>query len=231
MAVSASLTAHRTDPLDPASLIGRDGDTAWILERIHEGDPLIVLSGPAGVGKTALVARVAQAVHEPGHQVVGPTDVRSALRSVAASRGTDAMIGAVGTADVGRPVALQGVRAETRPGTSLVVFVDDYEPSPANEELLAALLAEGSDPQSQRTVVAVTRSPVSPAGAVTRSIEPVSFDVVMNHLARIGEKLDPPATLDERVVWANHLVADMSLTADLLRALGAASSLQATAVR
>lgn len=141
------------------------------------------------------------------------------------------MIGALGPAEVARPVALQGVLAETRPGTSLVVFVDDYEPSPTNEELLAALLAEGSDPQSKRTVVAVTRSPVSPAGAVTRWIEPVSFDVVMNHLASVGEKLDPPATPDERAVWANHLVADMSLTADLLRALGAARRLQATAVR
>ena len=66
--------AHETtgdiDPMDPDGLIGRDADIAWVVARIERGEPLVVVSGPAGVGKTSLATRLARIVERPGRHVI-----------------------------------------------------------------------------------------------------------------------------------------------------------------
>lgn len=216
--------AHETtgdiDPMDPDGLIGRDADIAWVVARIERGEPLVVVSGPAGVGKTSLATRLARIVERPGRHVIGPTDLRSALRAVAASRPRlDAAIGAIDPQGVLGPVAeaLQA-QADVRTDTSLIVLIDDYESSPRTQDVLSKLLVATGDP-SRQTIVLITRSTEAPFGAAIHRIEALPVEVLVEHLARVGELLDPPASPKELEAWVSHLSSDISLAADLFRAL------------
>ena len=62
---AAVLEVPRQLPAEPAGFVGRDdlaAEAGWLLERTPERPaPVLVVSGPGGIGKTALIRRVAQA--------------------------------------------------------------------------------------------------------------------------------------------------------------------------
>jgi predicted ATPase len=66
------------------ALIGRDGELAaveGVLDRVPEGFCVLLISGPAGIGKSAIWERAVESAQERGYRVVRarPTEVETSL--------------------------------------------------------------------------------------------------------------------------------------------------------
>ncbi|GAA2779357.1 hypothetical protein [Crossiella cryophila] len=138
---------HQLGELDPQEpFIGRDDELAWLAERIADGNSLVVLSGPAGVGVTSLVLRTAHQHADafPGGQLYADLGRVGILRGrVILDHVLRGWLRALGTPvdlvdrAVGMEQATELFRSMTA-GLELLVVIDNADAESQIEALLPA---------------------------------------------------------------------------------------------
>jgi DNA-binding SARP family transcriptional activator/energy-coupling factor transporter ATP-binding protein EcfA2 len=132
-------------PEDPVPLYGRDADLRRVTEQVNQGERLVMLLGPAGVGKSRLARTIAQraAADYPDGQVACSFDFMDSGLSDEASQ--DHFVGVLGSAlgldltQTAQPMALLTTHLSTR---RAIVCLDGFEAcegaAPAVSQVLAA---------------------------------------------------------------------------------------------
>ncbi len=174
----------------PASLFtGRDSDRAWLAESLSPGR-VVSLTGPAGIGKSALAASVLAALDGAGELATRfPAGVVSVRMDP--SGGVDAACGAIADAfDVELHLSPRDAARRALAGRRALIVVEDAESVPASQvdDLLDVLGASGALVVSRRR---------TDAGDDTRHLAPLDdADAVALLTGWLPPGADPGAVAD-----------------------------------
>ena len=161
------------------SFVGRTRELHELSRLVRSGAGLVVLSGPVGIGKTALLDELVR--RHPGRALRVAADERSILQRVALALGLD---------DADAPHALE--RALDARGIDILAL-DDVEPLGADDEALLTALSRA------RVLVVATRGDAVIDGArllVGPLEEDDALALLAAHRARLGlGAADPSADL------------------------------------
>lgn len=138
-------------PRPPSRFAGRDSERAWLAERLLPGR-VVCLTGPAGIGKSALAASVLDALDDAGELARRFPDGVLGVRMDPAG-GADAACGAIADAlDVEPHPNPRDAARRALAGRRALVLVEDAESVPASDvdDLLGVLGSCGTLVSSRR---------------------------------------------------------------------------------
>ena len=168
LAPTLDVRRHNLGP-EPDAMVGRTDEAAKILGSLREGERIVTLLGPGGVGKTRLARHVGRALAEQHDREVWfcelaeADDVAGVIRVVAATLGIRAEVPDDASA-LARAIALRG---------DVVLLLDNAEQAVEAVAAVAEALRSGT-PRVQ--MVVTSREPLHVAGERRVRLAPLSPD-------------------------------------------------------
>lgn len=208
------------DPFDPDTMIGRDADLARLVALLEKKAPVIVVSGPAGIGKTTLRNHLAAVLEATDAQLISAIDLEEALQTHARTRRAGA--GSDNPLEPGGSTALdaqRGAAVESGGSRRTIVLIDDFRPTPDANGTLVSDLVRRADPEGSMSVVVFTRSDTGLPEGASCVLAPVSRASLLDRFSVVGRLIEPPAEAEEVAVWVDQVEHDLGLAGLLLMAL------------
>ena len=223
------------------AVIGHREELERLRGVLHQGTAsVVVVSGPAGAGKTPLLARLRAEAVTMSWSVVGPVRITPAstpdtliepLTAFPAQRldRPDQLLGRrLDSGAVGQQRAAEAASpliASLRRRVPLLLVIDDYQPSPDFDEWFAErfLPPQLMDLDLALAVVVATRPGNEPKiegiPNVLIPVMPLSNDHLLRYFVGIGDLLSPPARPQEVKAWVEAVQAKPALIDPLVRSL------------
>ena len=143
-----------------SSLSGRDRERAWLRDRWREGGGYVVLTGPSGIGKTALAAALAGEVHRE----------RAEVLFASGARPPDEVLATLARASTGSRPALLVLDDLDRASPGVVAAVAEFAAGTAAQRVLVLATAEAA-PVTAPDELRLEPLDAAAVGAITEQYE------------------------------------------------------------